>query len=66
MFVFVIFDPTRPHVALDAAETLEAIAIALIARPEPGLTVCINQDGLTRDLDAGERHELDALLDSLR
>lgn len=65
-FVFVIVNPARPYVALDSAETLEDIAAALVARSAPGLTVCVNRDGLTRDLDAAEQRELDVHLDALR
>jgi hypothetical protein len=64
--MFVIFDPARPHIALNTAEALKDIADALVARPESGLIVCVNQDGLTRNLDAGEQRELDARLDALR
>jgi hypothetical protein len=34
--------------------------------PELGLTGCVNHDGLTRNLDADEQRELDALFDALR
>jgi hypothetical protein len=64
--MYVIFDPARPHIALDTSETLEDVAAALAARPEPGLTVCVNHDGLTGNLDAGEQRELDARLHALR
>jgi hypothetical protein len=63
--VFVIFHPKRPHLALDTAETLEDIAAALAARSEDDLMVCVNQDGLTRSLDAREQLEFDARLDAL-
>ena len=64
--IYVIFDPARPHIALDTSDTLEGIATALAARPEPGLTVCVNHDGLTGSLDAREQSELDARLHALR
>jgi hypothetical protein len=64
--MYVMLDPARPHIVLDTSETLEGIAAAVAARPEPGLTVCVNQDGLTGNLDAGEQRELDARLDALR
>jgi hypothetical protein len=64
--MYVIFDPARPHIALGTSETLEDIATVLAARPEPGLTVCVNHDGLTGNLDAREQRELDAQLHALR
>jgi hypothetical protein len=64
--VFVTFDPAQPHIALDSAETLEDIAAALTARSTAGLTVCVNRDGDTRDLNADEQRTLDARLDTLR
>jgi hypothetical protein len=64
--MYVIFHSTRPHIVLDTAETLEEVAAALAARREPGLAVCVNHDGLTGDLDAGEQRELDTRLDALR
>ena len=53
-------------VLVELAETLEDIATALAARPEPALTVCVNHDGLTGNLDAREQRELDARLHALR
>jgi len=64
--MYVMFDPARPHIVLGTSETLEGIATALAARPEPGLTVCINRDGLTGNLEEREQRELDALLHTLR
>jgi len=64
--MYVMFDRARPHVVLGTSETLEGIAIALAARPEPGLAVCVNHDGLTGNLDAREQSELDARLRALR
>ena len=64
--MYVMFDPARPHIVLGTSETLEDIATALAARPESGLTVSVNHDGLTGDLDAGEQRELDARLHALR
>ena len=64
--MYVIFDPAKPHIVLDTSETLEDIATTLAARPEPGLTVCVNHDGLTGSLDAREQRELDAQLHALR
>jgi hypothetical protein len=64
--MYVIFDPAQPYIALDTSGTLEDIATALAARPEPGLTVCVNHDGLTGNLDAHEQRELDARLHALR
>jgi hypothetical protein len=64
--MYVIFDPAQPHVVLDTSETIEDIATALAARPEPGLAVCVNHDGLTGNLDAREQRELDARLHALR
>jgi hypothetical protein len=42
-FVFVIYDPQRPHIALHAAQTLKDVAAALAERREPGLTVGVNR-----------------------
>jgi len=64
--MYVMFDPARPHIVLGTSETLEEIAAALAARPEPGLTVCVNHDGLTGSLDAREQRELDGRLYALR
>jgi hypothetical protein len=64
--MYVIFQSSRPHIALASAETLPNIAKALMARLEPDLTVCMNRDGLSRGLDAAEQHELDAQLYELR
>jgi hypothetical protein len=64
--MYVMFDPARPHIVLGTSETLEDIAAALAARPEAGLVVCVNRDGLTGNLDAGEQRELDARLHALR
>jgi|NGEPerStandDraft_6_1074524.scaffolds.fasta_scaffold84901_2 hypothetical protein len=64
--MYVIFDPAQPHIVLDTSETLEDIATALAARPEPGLAVCVNHDGLTGKVDAREQRELDARLHALR
>jgi hypothetical protein len=66
MFVFVISHPDRPHIALDTAATLEDVVAALTARPGADLTVCVNDDGLTRGLDTREQLELDARLAALR
>lgn len=64
--MYVIFDPAQPHIALGTSDALEDIATVLAARPEPGLTVCVNHDGLTGNLDAREQRELDAQLHALR
>jgi hypothetical protein len=64
--MYLMLDPARPHIVLGTSQTLEGIATALAARPEPGLTVCVNHDGLTGNLDAGEQRELDARLHDLR
>ena len=57
--VYVMFDPAQPHIVLGTSETLEDIATVLAARPEPALTVCVNHDGLTGNLDARQQRELD-------
>lgn len=57
--MYVISDPTQPHVALITAATLEGIANALAARPAPNLEVYVSQDGHSRALDAAEQVELD-------
>ena len=64
--VYVIFDPARPHIALDAAGTLDSIATLLASRPESGLTVCVNQDGLTHALGAEEERLLEKRLSQTR
>lgn len=64
--MYVIFSPAQPHIALDSAGSLEAIAVALAARSEPDLTVCVNEDGLTRGLSEAERRELEGRLYALR
>jgi hypothetical protein len=56
--MYVISDPTQPHVALGVDATLEGIADALAARPEPDLEVYVSQDGHSRALDAVEQLEL--------
>jgi hypothetical protein len=57
--MYVICDPTQPHVALGVGATLEGIAEALVARSEPDLVVYVSQDGLSHGLDAAEQLELD-------
>jgi len=64
--IYVIFNPTQPHVALDTADTLDSIATALSSRPERGLTVCVNQDGLSRALNDAEQREVDERVRELR
>jgi hypothetical protein len=64
--MYVMFDPAEPHIVVGTSETLEEIAAALAARPESGVTVCVNHDGLTGNLDASEQRELDARLHALR
>jgi hypothetical protein len=61
-----VFDPAQPHVALDTAATLDSIAMVLASRPEPGLTVCVNQDGLSRALNSDEQHQVDQRTRELR
>ena len=60
--MYIIFDPVRPHIALDAADTLDAIATALAARTESGLTMYVNRAGLSRGLEDAEQRELDERL----
>lgn len=64
--MYVIFNPARPHIALESADSLEAIAEALAARDEPDLTVCVNADGLSRGLSEAEQRELEGRLYALR
>jgi len=64
--MYVIFDPAQPHVALDTGDTLDSIATALSSRPERGLTVCVNQDGLSRALNDAEQREVDERVRELR
>jgi hypothetical protein len=63
--MYVIFDPAQPHIALDSADTLDAIATALAARTESGLAVYVNRDGLSRGLEDAEQRELDERLQQL-
>ncbi len=64
--MYVIFNLAQPHVALDAGDTLDSIATALSSRPEHGLTVCVNQDGLSRALNDAEQREVDERIRELR
>lgn len=64
--VYVISDPSQPHVVLGTAGSLETIAEALAARPESGLTVCVNRDGLSHSLDEAEQRELEDRLQAAR
>jgi hypothetical protein len=64
--MYVISDPAQPHLALGTAATLEALASTLATRHEPNLAVHVNQDGLSRALDAVEQCELDELVQAAR
>jgi len=64
--MYVIFDPARPHIALDSADTLDAIATALSSKGRSDLTACVSQDGHSRGLSEAEQHELDARVRDLR
>jgi hypothetical protein len=64
--MYVIYSPAEPHIALDTGETFDSIATALASRPERGLTVCVNQDGLSRALHVAEQRELDERIGELR
>jgi hypothetical protein len=64
--MYVISDPSRPHVALGTAATLDALASTLAARSDPNLVVYVNRDGLSHALDAAERRELDELIQAAR
>jgi len=66
MFVYAIFSPGKPHVALATAATLDSIAVTLVSRRHSKLTVCVNQDGLTRPLNDAEQRELDDRVSELR
>jgi hypothetical protein len=46
------------HVIFDAAGTFDPIATVLASRSEPGLMVCVNQDGLSRPLNDAEHREV--------
>jgi hypothetical protein len=59
-------DPAKPHVALATAATLDSIAATLASTRDSTLTVCVNQDGLTRRLNDVERRELDERVSELR
>jgi hypothetical protein len=64
--MYVLSDPSRPHVALGTAATLDALASTLAARSDPNLVVYVNRDGLSNALDAAERRELDELIQAAR
>jgi hypothetical protein len=64
--VYAIFNPAKPHVALATAATLDSIAATLASRRDRKLTVCVNQDGLTRPLSDVEQRELDERVNELR
>lgn len=64
--MYVISDPAHPHVVLDISGSLEAVAAALASRPESGLAVYVNRDGLSHELDAAEQRELNDLLHAAR
>jgi len=64
--MYVIFSRADPHIALDTGETLDSIATALASRPERGLMVCVNEDGLSRPLQVAEQRELDERIGELR
>ncbi|MGH2831598.1 MAG: hypothetical protein ACRDK2_02405 [Solirubrobacteraceae bacterium] len=64
--MYVIHDPARPHVVLDMAVTLQAIALALVLRSEPELVVYASQDGHSCPLNAAEQDELDSLVAAAR
>jgi hypothetical protein len=64
--MFVISDPSQPHVALDMAATLETIAGALARRSEPDLVVYASVDGLSRGLDEDEQRKLDERVGAAR
>ena len=60
--MYVISNPSQPHLALGTAATLEALASTLATRTEPNLAVHVNQDGLSHALDPVEQRELDELV----
>jgi hypothetical protein len=64
--VYAIFSPARPHVALATGTTLDSIAATLASKHDSKLTVCVNQDGLTRPLNDVEQCELDERVGELR
>jgi hypothetical protein len=65
-FVYAIFSPGKPHVALATAATIDSIAVTLASRRDSKLTVCVNQDGLTRPLNDAEQRELAERVRELR
>jgi hypothetical protein len=64
--MYVISDPSQPHLALGTAATLDALASTLAARSDSNLVVYVNRDGLSHALDAAERRELDELIQAAR
>ena len=66
MFVYAIYSPAKPHIALATAATLDAIAATLASALDSKLTVCVSQDGLTRPLNGVEQRELDERVSELR
>ena len=61
--MFVLFDPQRPHLALQSSEALDTIAIELAARPDADLAVYVSEDGKSRELSRDERRRLGELLE---
>jgi hypothetical protein len=64
--MYAIFSPAEPHIALATAATLDSIAATLASTRDSKLTVCVNQDGLTRPLNEVEQRELDERVSELR
>jgi len=64
--MYVIYDATQPHLALESAGTLDAIASALSSRSGAGLTVGVSLDGHSRGLTEAEQRELEERVRELR
>lgn len=64
--LYVIAHPTQLAQPLFQAAALEEIARALAAQDDPRLTIYANADGLARELDTPELHELHGAFAAIR
>lgn len=64
--MYVIYDPGKPHIALEFSETLDGIATLLAAKRGHELTVGANQSGHSRLLNEAEQREVAERVRELR